>query len=129
MTAREDGRLTVALVSEFFWQPDGLGRLAEALDQCVQRGADIAVLPELPLNPWRPATKEPQDDDAEPMDGPRAKAQATAAREAGIGLVGGIIHRERATGRRTSRVLVFDRNGVLVATFEKLHMPEEPGFW
>ena len=127
--AREDGRLTVALVSEVFWEPDGLGRLAETLDQCIQRGADIAVLPELPLNAWRPAAKEPQDDDAEPMDGPRAQAQGRAAREAGIGLVGGIIHRDPATGRRTSRVLVFDRAGALVATYEKLHLPEEPGFW
>jgi predicted amidohydrolase len=126
---REDGRLTVALVSEVFWQPDGLGRLAERLDQCVQRGADLAVLPELPLNPWRPATKEAVDDDAEPMDGPRARALATVAREAGIGLVGGIIHADRESGRRTSRVLAFDRSGELVATYEKLHLPEEPGFW
>ncbi len=129
MTAREDGRLTVALISEVFWQPDGLGRLAERLDQCVQRGADVAVLPELALNPWRPATKDAVDEDAEPMDGPRATAQANAAREAGIGLVGGIIHRDGATGRRTSRVLVFDRSGQLAATYEKLHLPEEPGFW
>ncbi len=126
---REDGRLTVALVSEVFWEPDGLGRLAERLDQCVQRGADLAVLPELALNPWCPATKEAVDDDAEPMDGPRARALATAAREAGIGLVGGIIHADPETGRRTSRTLVFDRSGELVATYEKLHLPEEPGFW
>jgi deaminated glutathione amidase len=126
---REDGRLTVALVSEVFWEPDGLGRLAERLDQCAQRGADLAVLPELPLHPWRPATKDAVDEDAEPMDGPRAQAQATAAQEAGIGLVGGIIHGDPATGRRTSRVLVFDRSGELVATYEKLHLPEEPGFW
>jgi predicted amidohydrolase len=129
MTAREDGRLTVALVSEVFWQPDGFGRLGQRLDQCVQRGADLAVLPELALNPWRPATKNAVDDDAEPMDGPRATALATAARDAGIGLVGGIIHRDAATGRRTSRVLVFDRSGELTATYEKLHLPEEPGFW
>jgi predicted amidohydrolase len=129
MTGREDGRLTVGLVSEVFWEPDGLGRLAERLDRCVQRGADLAVLPELPLHPWRPATKDAVDDDAEPMDGPRATAQANAAREAGIGLVGGIIHRDAATGRRTSRALVFDRSGALVATYEKLHLPEEPGFW
>jgi predicted amidohydrolase len=130
MTApRADGRLTVALVSEVFWEPDGLGRLAERLDQCVQRGADVAVLPELALNPWRPATKDPVDADAEPMDGPRARALAQAAREAGIGLVGGIIHRAAEGGRRTSRVLVFDRSGDLVATYEKLHLPEEPGFW
>ena len=127
--ARADGRLTVALVSEVFWEPDGIGRLGETLDQCAQRGADLAVLPELPLNAWRPATKQPRDDDAEPMDGARAQAQATAAREAGIGLVGGIIHVDSATGRRTSRVLVFAATGELVATYEKLHLPEEPGFW
>jgi len=119
----------VALVSEVYWEPDGLGRLAERLDQCVGRGADLALLPELALNPWRPATKEPVDEDAEPMDGPRARALASAAREAGIGLVGGIIHADPETGQRTSRVLVFDRSGELVGTYEKLHLPEEPGFW
>ena len=128
-TPRADGRLTVALVSEVFWQPDGIGRLGERLDQCVERGADLAVLPEIPLNPWRPATKVAHDEDAEPMDGPRSRAMAAAARQAGIGLVGGIIHRDAATGRRTSRTLVFDRAGELVATYEKLHLPDEPGFW
>jgi len=131
MTAapRADGKLTVALVSEVFWEPDGVGRLGQRLDQCVERGADLAVLPELPLNPWRPATRDPVDEDAEPMDGARASAMASAARAAGIGLVGGIIHRDAATGRRTSRVVVFDRSGQLAATYEKLHLPEEPGFW
>ena len=127
--ARQDGKLTVALISDVFWQPDGIGRLKERLDEAARRGADLAVLPEIPLNPWTPATKEPRDDDAEPMDGPRARAQAEAAAEAGIGLVGGIIHRDAASGRRTSRALVIDRGGTLVATYEKLHLPEEPGFW
>jgi predicted amidohydrolase len=128
-TARTDGRLTVALISEVFWEPDGIARLRERLAQASDRGADLAVLPEIPLNPWRPATKEPRDEDAEPMGGPRMTAQAQAAREAGIGLVGGIIHRDTETGQRTSRALVFDRSGELVATYEKLHLPEEPGFW
>ena len=129
MTARADGRLTVALISEVFWEPDGVGRLSQRLEQAVSRGADLAMLPEIPLNPWRPATRDPVDEDAEPMDGPRARAMAAAARQVGIGLVGGIIHRDPATGRRTSRALVFDRAGELVATYEKLHLPEEPGFW
>jgi predicted amidohydrolase len=127
--ARSDGRLTVALVSEVFWEPDGIGRLGATLDQCVERGADLAVLPELPLNRWRPATRDPVDEDAEPMDGPRARALGAAARQAGIGLLGGIIHRDAESGRRTSRVIVFDRAGEVVATYEKLHLPEEPGFW
>ena len=126
---REDGRLTVALISEVFWEADGVARLRERLGEAAERGADVAVLPELPLNQWRPSTKEPVDDDAEPMDGPRSRPQAEAAAEAGIGLVGGIIHRDPDTGRRTSRALVFDRSGSLVATYEKLHLPEEPGFW
>jgi N-carbamoylputrescine amidase len=125
---RADGRLTVALISEVFWEPDGLGRLDERLNEAAQRGADVALLPELPLHPWRPATPDAVDDDAEPMGGPRMTAQAEAARRTGIGLVGGIIHRD-PDGRRTSRALVFDAQGELVSTFEKLHLPEEPGFW
>jgi predicted amidohydrolase len=127
--SRADGRLTVALVSEVFWEPDGAARLADRLAEAAERGADLAVLPEIPLNPWRPATKDSVDADAEGMDGERARIQAEAAAEAGIGLVGGIIHRDPATGRRTSRALVLDRAGTLLATYEKLHLPEEPGFW
>jgi predicted amidohydrolase len=125
---RTDGRLTVALISEVFWEADGAARLRERLDQAADRGADLAVLPEIPLNPWRPATKVAVADDAEGPDGPRSHVQAEAARGAGIGLVGGIIHRA-PDGRRTNRALVFDRSGELVATYEKLHLPEEPGFW
>jgi N-carbamoylputrescine amidase len=63
------------------------------------------------------------------MDGPRATAQSEAAAEAGIGLIGGIIHQGGDAGRRTSRALVIDRAGSIVATYEKLHLPEEEGFW
>jgi N-carbamoylputrescine amidase len=125
---RADGKLTVALISEVYWEADGAQRLRQRLAEAEEGGADLAVLPELPLNPWSPATKDVREDDAEPMDGRRAIAQANAAREAGIGLVGGIIHRAQ-DGRRTSRALVFDRAGNLAATYEKLHLPEEPGFW
>jgi predicted amidohydrolase len=125
---RADGRLSVALVSEVFWEPDGAVRLSERLAEAAERGADLAVLPELPLNRWSPSTKQRRDDDAEPSNGERATIQAEAAAEAGIGLVGGIIHRAD-DGRRTSRALVFDRSGTLVGTYEKLHLPEEEGFW
>jgi predicted amidohydrolase len=125
---RRDGKLTVALISEVFWEPDGPIRLKQRLAEAAERGADLAVLPEIPLNPWSPATKDVNEADAEPMDGPRARAQFEAAAEARIGLVGGIIHRAE-DGRRTSRALVIDATGALRATYEKLHLPEEPGFW
>ena len=125
---RADGKLTVALISEVFWEPDGRARLRERLAEASDRGADLAVLPELPLNRWSPSTKQPKDEDAEGMDGERARIQAEAAGEAGIGLVGGIIYRDE-NGRRTSRALVLDSQGHLAATYEKLHLPEEEGFW
>jgi deaminated glutathione amidase len=126
---RADGKLTVGLISEVYWEADGPQRLKERLAEAADRGADLAVLPELPLNRWSPATKDVRDDDAEGMDGERVRTHAEAAAEAGIGLVGGIIHLDEGTGRRTSRALVFDRAGELRATYEKLHLPEEPGFW
>jgi predicted amidohydrolase len=116
------------MISETFWELDGPVRLKQRLAEAADRGADLALLPELPMHPWSPATREASEDDAEPMDGPRSRAQAEAAAEAGIGLVGGIIHRTD-DGRRTSRALVFDATGKLVATYEKLHLPEEEGFW
>jgi deaminated glutathione amidase len=126
---RGDGKLTVALISEVFYEADGAARLQDRLQEAAERGADVAVLPEIPLNPWRPATKEAVDADAESEDGQRARTMAEAAKAARVGLVGGIIHRDPATGRRTSRVLVFDASGEIAARYEKLHLPEEPGFW
>ncbi len=123
------GRLTVALISEVFWQPDGADLLTERLREAADQGAELALLPELPLNPWRPATKDAVDEDAEEEGGPRTQAMAQAARDSGVGIVGGIIHRDLASGRRTSRVLLFDGSGDVIATYEKLHLPEEPGFW
>src|SRR5919112_1129585 len=32
-------------------------------------------------------------------------------------------------GRRRSRALAIDSGGTVVARYEKLHLPEEPGFW
>ena len=131
MTAaiRHDGKLTVALISEVYFEADGAGRLRDRLIEAADRGADLAVLPEIPLNAWSPATKTPVDDDAEPEGGPRTQAMAEAARRANIGLVGGIIHRDASTVRRTSRALAFDGTGQIVARYEKLHLPEESGFW
>ena len=126
---RSDGKLTVALISEVFFEPDGPQRLIERLDEAAGRGADLALLPEIPLNRWSPATKTAADEDAEPEGGPRTEAMAEAAQRARIGLVGGIINKDPGTSRRTSRALAFDGNGQIVARYEKLHLPEEVGFW
>jgi N-carbamoylputrescine amidase len=119
----------VALITEVFWN-DGCETL---LDECLAAakadGASLAVLPELPLNPWSPATREVRDDDAEDPEGPRHRIQASAARRAGIGLMGGAIVRDAATGTRHNNALIFDAEGELRGRYRKAHLPEEDGYW
>jgi predicted amidohydrolase len=117
----------VALVSEVF--VDEPVRLTDWLRDARLRGADLAVLPELPLNPWSPASEEARDEDAEPPEGPRHRALSSAARAAAIGVVGGAIVRDPATGRRHNTALVLDTTGTLVSSYRKVHLPEEEGFW
>ncbi|HEX7197466.1 MAG TPA: carbon-nitrogen hydrolase family protein, partial [Candidatus Limnocylindria bacterium] len=96
--------------------------------QAKELGADLAVLPELALNPWSPATMEARAEDAEPPEGPRHRLLQAAARAAGIGVVGGVIEQD-STGVRRSQALVFDAEGVVRARYAKCHLPEEEGFW
>lgn len=121
--------MTIALISDVFYSADGTQRLRDRLKQAKDMGADVAVLPEIPLNPWSPATKNQRDDDAEPIDGPRASAQRSAAADVGIGLVGGAIIIDPKTKRRHNTALIINSQGDLLSTWRKSHIPEEPGFW
>lgn len=122
-----DGQLNVAAIHEVFHGDGVAGRLREALVRARDAGAELALLPELPLDPWIPATRRPRDSDAEPAAGPRHEVLARAASEAGIGVLGGAIVVDR--GVRFNRALLFDEAGELVAHYDKLHVPSEEGFW
>jgi N-carbamoylputrescine amidase len=120
--------LTIALISDTFFDGDGEARLRGRLRDARTAGARLAVLPEIPLNPWSPATPVARDEDAEDPGGPRHRMLSAAAREAGIGVVGGAIVRDPGSGRRHNTALVFDASGALVGTYAKVHLPDEPGF-
>src|SRR5688500_665865 len=120
--------LTVALIRDVFFSHFGEQRLRARLAEARALGAELALLPELPLNPWSPATTIARDDDAEPPDGVRSRLLAAAAAETGIGVVGGAIVREPSSGRRHNTALVFDATGNLVARYRKVHLPDEEGF-
>jgi N-carbamoylputrescine amidase len=121
--------LTVALISDVFPEPQDEARLAESLKQARSQGAELAVLPEIPLNSWAPASERPQDDDAEAPGGPRHQVLGNAAREAGLGVIGGAIVRDQNSARRYNTALAFDQSGRLVGFYRKLHLPQENGFW
>jgi len=119
--------LAVALLSEVF--PDAAARqgLPAALAAARARGAELVVLPELPLNSWSPATAQARAEDAEPPLGPRHQALAIAAREVGVAVLGGAI--VVVDGVRRNRALLFGRDGSLLAAYDKNHLPHEDGFW
>ena len=128
MTAERDS-LRVALISDVFFGEGAAARLDARLAEARAAGAELAVLPEIGVDPWSPATRLARDEDAEPPGGPRERLQSAAAARAGIALVGAAIVRDPDSGTRHDRALVFDAAGRRVASYAKLHLPEEPGFW
>lgn len=105
--------LTVCLVSAV---SPSLELLAQA------KGARLAVLPELPFQRWCPAFEE-RDDADEDDRGSRARQQAELARKSGLWLLGGAIRNRR------NLACLWDDAGTARLTYEKIHLPQEPGFW
>jgi predicted amidohydrolase len=121
--------LTVALITEVFVNdPEGL-RLGHRLLEARERGAELAVLPELPMDPWVPRRREPDPADAEPPGGPRHRAMAAAAARTGVAVLGGVIVRDPSTGKRHNTALLFAGNGSVVGGYRKTHLPFESDFW
>ncbi len=128
-TSGVSDRLCIALITDVFHDDPEGQRLDARLAEAKAGGAELAVLPELPLDPWAPASQEWSDDDAEPPDGPRQRRQAAAARSAELAVLGGAIVRDPVNGRRHNTVILFDASGREVAAYRKAHLPDEEGFW
>lgn len=127
--ARDGATVTVALITEVFHDDPEGASLREHLAEAKRQGAELAVLPELPLNGWAPATRVARDEDAEELDGPRQRTMAAAAAHTGIALVGGAIVADPETGVRHNTALLYGPDGACLASYRKLHLPEEEGYW
>jgi len=121
--------MRIAMISDVFFDDAAEDRLGTYLQRSKADGASLAVLPEIPLNAWSPATKNVIESDAEEPDGPRVAMMSRVARESGVGLVGGVIMRDPDDGKRYNTAMVFDSSGGLVGTHRKQHLPDEPEFW
>ena len=123
--------LTVALVRDVFPGEADAARLKQRLGEAAALGAELAVLPELPLNSWAPNSRTPRDEDAEapPPGGPRFRRLVEAVAETGVAVLGGAIVQDPASGCRLNTAMLIDASGRLVGTYAKIHLPEEPGYW
>ncbi len=121
--------LSLAIVTEVFPEPESWKRIPEVLGEARDLGAELAVLPEIPLNPWAPASKSPRDEDAEEVDGPRQRALSSAAADTGVAVLGGAIIRDPDTGARHNTALLYDGSGSCLSRYRKVHLPSEEGFW
>ena len=119
--------LCIAMISDVFTGADAKQKLRTRLAEAKQQGAQLAVLPEIACNPWSPSTKQQLDTDAESISGERCTMQSECASEIGIGLIGAAILND--TGVRYNTCLFWDESGKLIGTYQKHHVPEEPGFW
>jgi N-carbamoylputrescine amidase len=120
---------TIALITGVYHDEGGPSRLRRRLAAARESGAELAVLPELPLDPWIAAAPRPRDQDAEPPEGPRHRALANVAAAAGVSLLGGAVVLDPETGRRASTALLFGTDGGLLQRYRKVHIPNEEGFW
>jgi len=124
-----DERILVALLTDVFLEDSDHLRLREYLLEAKSSGATLAVLPELPLNPWSPANRESIREDAEPLGGLRQQVFSRMSSEIGIALLGGAIVTDSKTRKRYNTALFYDHNGQLVGQYRKIHLPEEEGYW
>ena len=127
--ASPPGQLTVALVTDVFPAPADAPRLHRRLGAATALGADLAVLPELPLNRWSPLSRLPSDADAEAPRGSRHRTLAEAARAERLPVLGGAIVRDPDTGRRHNTALLFGPGGEPLLDYRKVHLPDEEGYW
>jgi N-carbamoylputrescine amidase len=93
-----------------------------------RQGAQLVLLQELHAGVYFCQTEDTRRfDQAETIPGPTSEALAVVAKELGIVIVGSIFER-RAPGVYHNTAVVLERDGRLVGTYRKMHIPDDPGF-
>ena len=106
-----------------------LDATATAVAEAAAKGAQLVVLAELHTGPYFCQTEDLATfDSAEAIPGPSCERLANIARENGVVLVGSLFER-RAPGLYHNTAVVFERDGRLLGTYRKMHIPDDPGYY
>jgi predicted amidohydrolase len=99
----------------------------QLIAEAAKKGADIVVLPELFLGEYFCQKKDDKSafEQTEAIPGPSTKILSDAAKKHNIVLIGGSIFEKGNDGKFYNTAPVFERDGTLLGTYRKTHIPED----
>ncbi len=104
-------------------------RIEHALDEAARNGAQLVLLPELPLGAYFCQSEDQAAfAQAEPVPGPTSERLGALAARHGLVIVGSVFER-RAAGLYHNTAIVLETDGRLAGCYRKMHIPDDPGFY
>jgi len=123
--------LNVALVQQTCCEDRqvNLTKSIEGIRRAAELGAQLVVLQELHATPYFCQIEDPHCFDlAESIPGPACELLGGVARECGLVIVASLFER-RAAGVYHNTAVVLEKDGSIVGTYRKMHIPDDPGFY
>ena len=111
-------------------EPDAnLAAACEWVRKAAREGANIVCLPELFRTQYFCQREDPALFDlAEPIPGPSSNALADVAKQEGVVIIASLFER-RAAGIYHNTAAVLERDGSLLGTYRKMHIPDDPLYY
>jgi len=108
---------------------DNRQRLAAAIADVAERGAQLVVLQELHNTPYFCQTESVDNFDlAEPVPGPSTEFFGALARKHEVVIVTSLFER-RAAGLYHNTAVVLERDGSIAGIHRKMHIPDDPAYY
>lgn len=125
-----DRSVTIGLIQMTCTGAGAVEKAVKKVAEAASRGAKIVCLPELFSCPYFCQRKDDTSafEKAEPIPGPTTNLLSQAAKEHGIVLIGGSVFEKTQSGKYYNTAVVFERNGSLLDTYRKMHIPEDPRY-
>jgi N-carbamoylputrescine amidase len=105
-----------------------LAKACDMLKKAAKKGADVACLPELFLTDYFCQKLDPNNFNlAEPLNGPTVKKLQETAKKTKMVIIGSI-YEKAAAGLYYNTAVVIEKDGNVVGTYRKMHIPHDPLF-
>jgi agmatine deiminase len=122
--------VTIALIQSKVTEDvrSNVARTVAKIGEAAAKGAGIIALQELFQTPYFPQwEKKKKDDYAESATGYMVTEMKKAARKYGVTLV--VPFYEKRAGKYFNTAVVIGRDGKLLGRYNKIHIPQDPGFY